>query len=95
MAMMVNPTVQMTLIMLKDQTAMRLDVDTSAADACMQMGLDLIKQPKETIMRESDDWNSPAFTNAWDDIISEFRNDPNYSVSAAMDDLEDVLTSGL
>ena len=46
-------------------------------------------------MRESDYLNSPAFTNAWDDIISEFRNDPNYSVSAAMDDLEDVLTSGL
>ena len=46
-----------------------LDVDTSAADACMQMGLDLIQNP-DAIMRESDDWNTPAFTNAWDDIIS-------------------------
>jgi hypothetical protein len=73
---------------------MRLDVDTSAADACMQMGLDLIQQPT-AIMREMDDWQTPAFTNAWTDIISEFRNDPNYSVSAAMDDLEGVLTSGL
>ena len=93
-SMMVNPTVQADFNNAKGSLPMRLDVDTSAADACMQMGLDLIKQP-EAIMRESDDWNSPAFTNAWDDIISEFRNDPNYSVSAAMDDLEDVLTSGL
>ena len=58
------------------------------------MGLELIQQPS-AIMRENDDWNSPAFTSAWEDIISEFRNDPNYSVSAAMDDLEGVLTSGL
>ena len=93
-SMMVNPKVQADFNNAKGSLPMRLDVDTSAADACMQMGLDLIKQP-EAIMRESDDWNSPAFTNAWDDIISEFRNDPNYSVSAAMDDLEDVLTSGL
>ena len=93
-SMMVNPKVQADFNNAKGSLPMRLDVDTSAADACVQMGLDLIKQP-EAIMRESDDWNSPAFTNAWDDIISEFRNDPNYSVSAAMDDLEDVLTSGL
>jgi len=93
-SMMVNPKVQADFNNAKGSLPMRLDVDTSAADACMQMGLDLIKQP-EAIMRESDDWNSPAFTNAWDDIISEFRNDPNYSVSAAMDDLEAVLTSGL
>ena len=73
---------------------MRLDVDTSAADACMQMGLDLIQNP-DAIMRESDDWNTPAFTSAWDDIISEFRNDPNYTVAQVMDDLEGVLTSGL
>ena len=46
-------------------------------------------------MRESDDWNTPAFTAAWGDIISEFRNDPNYTVAQAMDDLEGVLTSGL
>ena len=93
-SMMVNPKVQADFNNAKGSLPMRLDVDTSAADACMQMGLDLIKQP-EAIMRESDDLNSPAFTNAWDDIIAEFRNDPNYSVSAAMDDLEDVLTSGL
>mgnify|MGYP005740687269 FL=1 len=36
-----------------------------------------------------------AFVNAWDDVLTEFRNDPGYSVADAMDDLENVLTSGL
>ena len=93
-SMMVNPTVQANFNNAKGSLPMRLDVDTSAADACMQMGLDLIQNP-DAIMRESDDWNTPAFTNAWDDIISEFRNDPNYTVAQVMDDLEGVLTSGL
>ncbi len=93
-SMMVNPTVQAKFNNAKGSLPMRLDVDTSAADACMQMGLDLIQNP-DAIMRESDDWNTPAFTNAWDDIISEFRNDPNYTVAQVMDDLEGVLTSGL
>ena len=93
-SMMVNPTVQAKFNNAKGSLPMRLDVDTSAADACMQMGLDLIQNP-DAIMRESDDWNTPAFTSAWDDIISEFRNDPNYTVAQVMDDLEGVLTSGL
>jgi len=93
-SMMVDPTVQAKFNNAKGSLPMRLDVDTSAADACMQMGLDLIQNP-DAIMRESDDWNTPAFTNAWDDIISEFRNDPNYTVAQVMDDLEGVLTSGL
>jgi len=93
-SMMVNPTVQAKFNNAKGSLPMRLDVDTSAADACMQMGLDLIQNP-DAIMRESDDWNTPAFTAAWSDIISEFRNDPNYTVAQAMDDLEGVLTSGL
>ena len=93
-SMMVNPTVQAKFNTAKGSLPMRLDVDTSAADACMQMGLDLIQNP-DAIMRESDDWNTPAFTAAWGDIISEFRNDPNYTVAQAMDDLEGVLTSGL
>ena len=93
-SMMVNPTVQANFNNAKGSLPMRLDVDTSAADACMQMGLDLIQNP-DAIMRESDDWNTPAFTNAWDDIISEFRNDPDYTVAQVMDDLEGVLTSGL
>jgi len=93
-SMMVNPTVQAKFNNAKGSLPMRLDVDTSAADACMQMGLDLIQNP-DAIMRESDDWNTPAFTAAWGDIISEFRNDPNYTVAQAMDDLEGVLTSGL
>ncbi len=93
-SMMVNPTVQAKFNNAKGSLPMRLDVDTSAADACMQMGLDLIQNP-DAIMRESDDWNTPAFTAAWDDIISEFRNDPNYTVAQVMDDLEGVLTSGL
>ena len=93
-SMMVNPTVQAKFNNAKGSLPMRLDVDTSAADACMQMGLDLIQNP-DAIMRESDDWNTPAFTAAWGDIISEFRNDPNYTVAQVMDDLEGVLTSGL
>jgi len=93
-SMMVDPTVQAKFNNAKGSLPMRLDVDTSAADACMQMGLDLIQNP-DAIMRESDDWNTPAFTSAWDDIISEFRNDPNYTVAQVMDDLEGVLTSGL
>ena len=93
-SMMVNPTVQAKFNNAKGSLPMRLDVDTSAADACMQMGLDLIQNP-DAIMRESDDWNTPALTAAWGDIISEFRNDPNYTVAQAMDDLEGVLTSGL
>jgi glucose/mannose transport system substrate-binding protein len=93
-SMMVNPTVQAKFNNAKGSLPMRLDVDTSAADACMQMGLDLIQNP-DAIMRESDDWNTPAFTAAWGDIISEFRNDPNYTIAQAMDDLEGVLTSGL
>ena len=93
-SMMVNPTVQAKFNNAKGSLPMRLDVDTSAADACMQMGLDLIQNP-DAIMRESDDWNTPAFTSAWDDIISEFRNDPNYTVAQVMDDLEGVLTSCL
>ncbi len=93
-SMMVNQTVQAKFNNAKGSLPMRLDVDTSAADACMQMGLDLIQNP-DAIMRESDDWNTPAFTAAWDDIISEFRNDPNYTVAQVMDDLEGVLTSGL
>ena len=93
-SMMVDPTVQAKFNNAKGSLPMRLDVDTSAADACMQMGLDLIQNP-DAIMRESDDWNTPAFTSASDDIISEFRNDPNYTVAQVMDDLEGVLTSGL
>ncbi len=93
-SMMVNQTVQAKFNNAKGSLPMRLDVDTSAADACMQMGLDLIQNP-DAIMRESDDWNTPAFTAAWGDIISEFRNDPNYTVAQVMDDLEGVLTSGL
>ena len=93
-SMMVDPTVQAKFNNAKGSLPMRLDVDTSAADACMQMGLDLIQNP-DAIMRESDAWNTPAFTSAWDDIISEFRNDPNYTVAQVMDDLEGVLTSGL
>ena len=93
-SMMDDPTVQAKFNNAKGSLPMRLDVDTSAADACMQMGLDLIQNP-DAIMRESDDWNTPAFTSAWDDIISEFRNDPNYTVAQVMDDLEGVLTSGL
>ena len=93
-SMMVDPTVQAKFNNAKGSLPMRLDVDTSAADACMQMGLDLIQNP-DAIMRESDDWNTPAFTAAWGDIISEFRNDPNYTVAQVMDDLEGVLTSGL
>ena len=93
-SMMVNPTVQAKFNNAKGSLPMRLDVDTSAADACMQMGLDLIQNP-DAIMRESDYWNTPAFTAAWGDIISEFRNDPNYTVAQVMDDLEGVLTSGL
>jgi glucose/mannose transport system substrate-binding protein len=62
--MMVNPTVQAQFNYAKGSLPMRLDVDTSAADACLQRGLDLIQNP-DAIMRESDDWNTPAFTAAW------------------------------
>jgi glucose/mannose transport system substrate-binding protein len=92
--MMVNPTVQANFNNAKGSLPMRLDVDTSAADACMKMGLELIKNP-DALLKDSDDYNSPAFVNAWDDVLTEFRNDSGYSVADAMDDLENVLTSGL
>lgn len=93
-SMMVNPTVQAKFNNAKGSLPMRLDVDTSAADACMTMGLELIKNP-DALLKDSDDYNSPAFVSAWDDVLTEFRNDSGYSVADAMNDLENVLTSGL
>ena len=93
-SMMVNPTVQANFNNAKGSLPMRLDVDMSAADDCMQMGLELIQDPS-AIMGDNDNWNTPDFTNSFDDIISEFRNDPGYSIDAVLDDLESLLTSGI
>ena len=93
-SMMVNPTVQAKFNNAKGSLPMRLDVDMSAADDCMQMGLELIQDPS-AIMGDNDNWNTPDFTNSFDDIISEFRNDPGYSIEAVLDDLESLLTSGI
>lgn len=93
-SMMVNPTVQANFNNAKGSLPMRLDVDMSAADDCMQMGLELIQDPS-AIMGDNDNWNTPDFTNSFDDIISEFRNDPGYSIEAVLDDLESLLTSGI
>ena len=93
-SMMVNPTVQADFNNAKGSLPMRLDVDMSAADDCMKMGLELIKDPS-AIMGDNDNWNTPDFTNSFDDIISEFRNDPGYTIEAVLDDLESLLTSGI
>ena len=93
-SMMVNPTVQANFNNAKGSLPMRLDVDMSAADDCMQMGLELIQDPS-AIMGDNDNWNTPDFTNSFDDIISEFRNDPGYSIDAVLDDLESLLISGI
>jgi len=93
-SMMVNPTVQANFNNAKGSLPMRLDVDMSAADDCMQMGLELIQDPS-AIMGDNDNWNTPDFTNSFDDIISEFRNDPGYSIDAVLNDLESLLTSGI
>jgi glucose/mannose transport system substrate-binding protein len=93
-SMMVNPTVQADFNNAKGSLPMRLDVDMSAADDCMKKGLELIRDPS-AIMGDNDNWNTPDFTNSFDDIISEFRNNPGYTIEAVLDDLESLLTSGI
>ena len=73
---------------------MRLDVDMSAADACLQMGLELIKDP-DHIMESSGIWNTNDFNSSWDDIISEFRNNPDQTIDDTIDQVVDLLESGI
>ena len=93
-SLMVNPTVQANFNNAKGSLPMRLDVDMSAADACMKMGLELIKDP-DHIMEGSGIWNTNDFVSSWEDIISEFRNNPDQSIDDTIDQVVDLLKSGI
>jgi len=93
-SLMVNPTVQANFNNAKGSLPMRLDVDMSAADACMKMGLELIKDP-DHIMEGSGIWNTNDFVSSWEDIISEFRNNPNQTIDDTIDQVADLLESGI
>ena len=80
-ALLLSPEVQVAFNLKKGSLPVRGDIDLSAANDCMQKGLEILKAG--AILPSGDQNLSPDTQNQLEDLMAEFWNDPSYSAADA------------
>ena len=89
-SMMVNPRVQALFNNAKGSLPVRDDVDLSLADACMQKGLDLLKNP-DTVVGDPINFVTEDTNGQIQDLFAEFWADDSLSVDDAQERLARII----
>jgi glucose/mannose transport system substrate-binding protein len=80
-ALLLSPEVQVSFNLKKGSLPVRGDIDLSAANACMQKGLEILASGN--ILPSGDMNLSPDTQGQIEDLMVEFWNDPSYSAEEA------------
>ena len=75
-ALLLSPEVQVSFNLKKGSLPVRGDVDLSAANDCMQKGLEILASG--AILPSGDQTLSPDTSGQIEDLMVEFWNDPSY-----------------
>ncbi|MGR3512545.1 MAG: ABC transporter substrate-binding protein [Paracoccaceae bacterium] len=80
-ALLLSPEVQVNFNLKKGSLPVRGDIDLTAANDCMQKGLEILAAGN--ILRSGDEVLSPDTQGQIEDLMVEFWNDPSYSAADA------------
>ncbi len=90
-SMMMSKTAQVEFNLNKGSLPVRGDVDMSAANGCMQKGLELLKNPQNILESPTISWSRDT-QKRLEDLAAEFFSDPSYSVDKVHAKYVQILT---
>ena len=83
-SLMISPEVQVEFNLAKGSLPIRGDIDMSAADACMQKGLEILKNP-DRVVKAVNKYLTEDGTGQLNDLFAEFITNPDLSVDEAQE----------
>ena len=78
-SMMISPEVQVEFNLAKGSLPVRGDIDMSAADECMQKGLELLKNP-DRVVKAVNKYFTEDSTGQLNDLFAEFITNPDLTI---------------
>ncbi|RUM20434.1 carbohydrate ABC transporter substrate-binding protein [Rhizobium vallis] len=91
-SMMVSPEVQVKFNLAKGSLPIRSDVDMSAADACMQIGIPLLDDPSRVVPSDST-WRTEAFQQQENALYSDIWFNKDLSIADAQARFVDMIAN--
>jgi glucose/mannose transport system substrate-binding protein len=89
-SLMISPRVQVLFNLAKGSLPVRGDIDLSAADSCMQKGLEILSQPENVIPSQNNFFTEDT-SGAMDDLWAEFSFDRDMTIEDAQERLATII----